>query len=301
MRLKMRILLFCVLLLFGREMRGYHVASEQPDFSFKENITQSRPLILYSCEVWRGVNSVESFRYESVALIAEGDTIPLQLLDSCYGNFHVQWLFQPQRAMSNDKEYTFNVNLGSNSLYSSNVFYYMLNTQIRTTPDKRPPEIRGKPTLDETRDSIYNPFVNVFISLHAFDETPMLVRAIYTDRITGEKQKAYFHLDDAQLDVGSELCAGILDLNTAHTYLLEITVFDQAGNQSIPFVFSDEVRFEKDGRYNYSEAKRQQADSKMVIIIAVSLLIALGGLFIAVRRWSGKGKHTTENSDHTES
>lgn len=301
----MRIVLFCMLLLVGQDMRAYFIGKYETWFNVL--IPQDYPIPAQSLILFERLSLSDNyanleFNYEWITLVADGDTIPIKRIDSCAGESYTQWLFKPGREMKRGKQYLFCVYFGMyDRSYGTSANCLILDNPIQHTRDNKQPGMHGLPQLLETQDSTYFPAKKVFIRINATDENAMLLKAIYTDRVTGEKYKRYFQLQSAKSDTGSVIDIGIAGLISSGTYALEITLMDLAGNQSAPILLGDDVRFNKGSHYVYAEEKRKITHAIMGTLTGLVLILAFGGLFIAVRRLSRKGKHTAENSDQTES
>lgn len=292
MRLKMRILLFCVLLLVGLEMRADYVIPYNVQFNIlipQAAAIPASPLILFERVNEDNNDSLPRFGFEWARLIADGDTIPLKLIDSCAGKSCTQWLFKPEGMMVDRKQNFFCIYFGRyGRLYGTAASCFLMNNPIRDCAERNKPEMHGLPQLLETQDSAYVPFKKVFLRINATDENAMLLKAVYTDRATGEKYKRYFQLQSAKSDTGSVIDIGIIDLNTAHIHAIEITLIDLAGNQSAPILLRDDVRFNKGSRYVYAEENGLLTYLKMIGIIGLCILFALGYFHYRFRRITKK-------------
>lgn len=291
MRLKMRIVLFCLVLISGVEMQADSLYLDHPLhlFLMPEGAIPERSLILYERVMGGTGTSPVSFGYEWAKLIAEADTIPVKLIDSCGGDSRRQWLFKPERGMMSEKQYVFCILFGwHDKLYGSTANCFILKNPIQDCAERNPPEMHGIPHLVETQDSVYYPFKKVFVRINVSDENEMLLKAVYTDRITGEKWKRYFRLNSIDSDTGSVVNIGLIDLNTSHTFGLEITLIDLYGNQSTPLQISEDVRFIKGGRYVYGESNDPLIYRKMTLIIGLCILFALGCFYYRFNRLTKK-------------
>lgn len=290
MRLKMRFVLFGLLLLVGREMRADSIIPSNTRFNLllEQNVAiPGRPLILFERLNEDDHYSLSRFGYEWARLIADGDTIPLKLIDSCAGKSFTQWLFEPEPEgrMEYGKQNFFCIYFGRyDRLNGTSANCFIINNPIEDCGTRTKGEINGIPELLETQDSSYFPAKKVLLRINAYDENAMLLKAVYTDRVTGEKHKRYFQLESAESDTGLVIDIGLADLISTVNYSLEITLINLYGDQLGSIMLNEDVRFKKGSRYVYSEEKQKQPEEISSVFIGLFFIVAFSALFIAVKR-----------------
>lgn len=284
----MRIVLFGLLLLVGREMRADSIIPSNARFNLllEQNVTiPGRPLILFERLNEDDHYSLSRFGYEWARLIADGDTIPLKLIDSCAGKSFTQWLFEPEGSMEYGKQNFFCIYFGRyDRLNGATANCFIINNPIQDCATRSKGEINGIPKLLETQDSSYFPAKKVILRINAFDENAMLLKAVYTDRVTGEKHKRYFQLESAESDTGLVIDIGLADLISTVNYSLEITLINLYGDQLGPILLSEDVRFKKGSRYVYGEESDPLVYLKVIGIIGLCILFALGYFYYKFKR-----------------
>lgn len=256
MRLKMRIVLFGLMLLMGQKMRADCMALSWTNFQDKNWFYTSRPLLWFNFNYYDSTD-VPVFRHGRPYIFCGKDTIPLQAIDSIINTRNQQWLLRPVRAMQKDSVYrlfTADSVTWDPALDLQYNLYSVRGSVMYATPPAsgiQPPRLTGDIKVESVHDSageICGGYTGLTLLIPRADTTQWIVKGVFTDTETGKQLTGYGVCDDSLVSFGRSSCTQELLLDGDKKYTLQLILIDSDNNRTT-VQFPDVIDFYPEERF----------------------------------------------------
>jgi hypothetical protein len=283
MRLKMRFVLFGLLLLVGQDMRADCMPRHNSNIRYLSGFYSSRPVLWFSFNYYKETD-IPVFRYGRPYLYCGNDTIPLQVIDSIINKRNQQWLLRPVRDMQHDSVYhaisfdtiTFDLELQLqyDLLAGPGWMIYPKTGRI----DTEPPRLTGEIKILEIGDSAdrnCGGYTGVTLLIPRSDTMQWIVKGIFTETETGKQVVGYGVCNDSLVYFGRSSCDEELLLDGRKKYTLKLELIDLNNNRTT-------VRFP--GIIDFYPATKSGGNNLWIWVAGSLVLLALAATWFLLKR-----------------